>query len=377
MTQATSTTQPKSVEEMLESLGPPPDFSNAPVVVFWETTKACALRCLHCRATAQPRRNPNELDTQEGFSLLSELATVSPPPVVILTGGDPFMRRDIFDLLGFGLKLGLRMSLSPSVTKLVTPEVLAKLTDVGLSRLSFSLDGASAEAHDAFRGVRRSFDQTLERIQDALDVGLSLQINTTVSRPNREELPEIAALLQTFPKMVLWDLFFLVPTGRGQRDDVISPEEHEEVFQWMHSLSRSVPFGIKTTLGQHYRRVVLQNAFKEGNGSKEELTRLVRASSNDGKGVCFISHLGDVSPSGFLPLPRGNVREQSILDIYRNDIVFQILRDPNRLRGKCGECPFRAICGGSRSRAYAFTGDYLAQEPCCVFEPDATKASTN
>ncbi len=358
----------------LEQLGPIPTYASAPVVVFWETTRACALKCLHCRAVPHPRRHPLELSTSEGFRLLDELSTFAPRPIVVLTGGDPFMRPDLFDLLSYGLQRGLRMSLSPSVTRLVTPQVLQRLREVGLARLSFSLDGASPEVHDSFRGVRGSFSMTLARLHDALEAGLALQVHTTVTRHNLKDLPRIAGLLSRLPRIVLWDLFFLVPTGRGRRNDVITAQEHEDVYHLMYDLSRTLPFGTKATLGQHYRRVVLQRAAREGKDLKDAWKAAGQGSSNDGKGVCFVSHVGDVFPSGFLPVLCGNVRRESVVQIYQDHPVFQALRDPGSLKGKCGRCPFRVVCGGCRARAFAYTGDYLAPEPCCVFEPGASEA---
>ena len=297
----TATTSAEPIRQLLEELGPAPDFSDAPVVVFWETTRACALKCVHCRATAQPHRHPLELDSEEGYRLLDDLASFKRPPVVILTGGDPYMRQDIFDLLAYGMSLGLRISLSPSVTKLVKRETLQRFKGMGLSRLSFSLDGASAQLHDAFRGVRGSFDQAIARIKDALDTGLSLQIITTVSRHNLDDGPRIAELFSRFPRVVLWNLFFLVPVGRAQQSNVISAEDYERVFGWIHDLGSSPPFGVKTTMGQHYRRVAIQKAIGETDKLPEVWSRVSRSSTNDGKGVCFISHRGEVFPSGFYP----------------------------------------------------------------------------
>ncbi len=367
----TSTETGRHVGQKLQSLlKESPDFASGPVVVFWETTKACALKCLHCRATAIPQRNPLELTTEEGYRLLDDLASSERKPIVIITGGDPFMRQDLFDLLEYGRDIGLIMSVSPSVTSLITCDRLKRLFDLGISRLSFSLDGSTAEIHDSFRGVPGSFDMTMARMQDALDVGLSLQINTVVSRHTLKDLPKIADLLATYPKMVLWDVFFLVPTGRGQRDDVCSAEEHEEVYRWLMDLEKTVPYLIKTTLGQHYRRVLLQDSLKDGNDLEKTWAKVSRASANDGKGVCFVSHVGEVFPSGFLPVACGNVRKESVMEIYRSSPIFQALRDPDKLTGKCGQCPFRMVCGGCRARAYAFTGDYLAAEPSCSFDPE-------
>jgi radical SAM protein with 4Fe4S-binding SPASM domain len=368
---ATTNAPASYAEKVTRLLRSAPDFSQDPMVVFWETTRACALKCLHCRAAAQPLRHPLELSTAEGFRLLDELASFGKPPIVILTGGDPLMRRDIFELLEYGSGQGLRMSLSPSVTKLMTREALVEFKRLGISRLSFSLDGANAAIHDSFRGVRGSFDGTLARMQDALDVGLSLQINTVVSRHNLADLPQIPRLLGSFAGVVLWDVFFLVPTGRGQRDDVISSEEHEEVFHWLLGLRASLPFPIKTTLGQHFRRVAFLAALDSGATPEDAWKSISRTATNDGKGVCFVSHVGEVYPSGFLPLSCGNVRISSVVEIYRSSPVFQALRDPDRLKGKCGRCPFRFVCGGCRARAYAYTGDYMAAEPACAFDPDS------
>lgn len=347
------------------------DFSVAPVVVFWEVTRACALKCLHCRAEAQPYRHPLELSTQEGFRLLDQLATFRLPPIVILTGGDPFMRRDLFDLLVYGLECGLSMSVSPSATRMVTRDALARLRRLGISRISFSLDGASPEVHDGFRGVRGSYRLTLQKIEEALEVGLSLQVNTTVTRYNLGELPRIAELLTGYPDIVLWDVFFLVPTGRGLRDDVISPRQHEEAFNYLYDLGRVAPFSIKTTEGQHYRRVYFQRAVAEGKDPAEVTATLRRSATNDGKGVMFISHIGQVFPSGFLPVPCGDVRRRSPVAIYQESPVMRALQDPDGLKGKCGVCPFRRLCGGCRARAYAVTGDYLESEPFCLFDPSA------
>jgi radical SAM protein len=374
MTSTLGYATPQALDRLVRKMRPVSDFSDAPVVVFWETTRACALKCVHCRATAQPRRHPLELKDAEGFSLLDDLASFKSPPIVILTGGDPFMRRDIFELLAYGMELGLRMSLSPSVTSLVTREALMKIQSMGISRLSFSLDGATDRVHDDFRGVEGSFDRTMRRVADALDVGLSLQINTTVSRQNQEDLPRIAELLSNSPRVELWDLFFLVPIGRGQGNDVISPEDHEGVYRWIYSLGSSVPYKIKTTLGQPFRRVFLQESLRDGKDLAESWSTVARASTNEGKGVCFISHTGEIYPSGFLPVGCGNVRQRSVVDVYHSHPVFQALRDPDRLKGKCGRCPFRAVCGGCRARAYAYTGDYLGPEPFCIFEPDGEEA---
>jgi len=342
------------------------DFAQAPFVVFWEVTRACALACRHCRAKAQPRRHPLELSTEEGFRLIDDIAGMG-TYLLVLTGGDPLMRPDIFDFIAYGTEKGLRVSLAPTATALANHEALKKAREAGVARISISLDGSRPEVHDAFRGMSGSFNRTMGIISNLIELAIPFQINTTVTRLNMADLGELSRLVVSLgPQM--WDLFFLVPTGRGKREDVLSPWQHEEVFQWLFRLSKKVPFDIKTTCGQHYRRVVLQEQEKEEGRPVAESIRRARG-VNDGQGCCFVSHIGEVYPSGFLPLVSGNVREAPLSQVYRESQIFRDLRDPDKLKGKCGRCEFRAVCGGSRARAYAFTGDYLAAEPCCVYQP--------
>ena len=341
------------------------DYQQAPIGIFWEMTRACALVCRHCRAQAQPKRSPLEMTTQEGFNLLDQMAEFGNKPIVILTGGDALMRRDVFDFISYGLSKDLIMSLSPSATALVRPKTLRWLKEAGLSRLSFSLDGARPESHDTFRGVPGSFQHTQRCLTTAVEAGLSLQINTTVTRHSLPELPALAEMLDS-SGVVAWDLFFLVPTGRALTEDMISPQEHEEVFNWLDDLSQESPFGIRTTLGQPYRRVLLQRQPAIDQASPPRVP-----TTNDGKGGCFISDVGTVQPSGFLPIAAGHVRTGNLVDIYRNAPIFRELRDPGLLKGKCGICPFNKVCGGCRARAYAMTGDYLESDPCCIFQPGA------
>ena len=348
------------------------DFHQAPMVIFWEVTRACALACRHCRARAQPKRHPQELTTQEGFGLLDQMAEFGNRPIVVLTGGDPLMRRDISDFIGYGIDKGLTVSLSPSATTLVRPQTLRWLKEAGLAHISFSLDGAKPETHDAFRGVPGAFQRTQECIADATEAGLSVRINTTVTRHSLPELEDLAVMVGQ-SAVGLWDLFFLVPTGRAQGEDMISPQEHEQVFNWVADLSEASSFAIRTTLGQPYRRVLLQRLAANGQGPSNPAGQKM-PTTNDGRGVCFISHVGRVQPSGFLPLPAGNIRTKPLTDIYRHAALFKKLRDPGLLRGKCGVCPFNEICGGCRARAYATSGDYLESDPSCVFRPDGTEA---
>ncbi|MDP6662571.1 MAG: TIGR04053 family radical SAM/SPASM domain-containing protein [SAR202 cluster bacterium] len=360
--------------------GPPMvDMDRDPVVVFWEVTQACALACIHCRAEAQPKRHPLELTDEESMKVLEDLTRFDHMPIVVLSGGDPFMHPNLFKFVERGIELGLTMSVSPAATALLTRQRLQRLVDLGVSRISLSLDGSTAEAHDAFRRVDGSFERTLQGMADARDVGLEFQVNTTVTRQTVDDLPAVADLLVA-SGAVLWDVFMLVPTGRGQTDDVISAEEHERVFGWLYDLSGTVPYMVKTTLGQHYRRVqVLKRLVAEGKSDVELTPELVKSMyrglpTNDGRGILFISHLGEVFPSGFLPVTAGNVRKESIVELYRNGDVFRTLRTPSQLKGKCGQCPFNEICGGCRARAYGATGDYLEPESFCVFQPPEAKS---
>lgn len=356
-------------------------FDQAPFIVIWELTRACELACLHCRAEAQPIPDPRQLSTEEGFRLLDQIKEFG-DPVVVFTGGDPLMRPDLYELISYGVKKGLKMSMTPSATPHVTKEAMQKAKDSGLSRWAFSIDGSNADIHDSFRGVSGSFDLTMRSIEYLHELGLPIQINTTVSRYNLKDLDNLAELMVKL-KVVLWSVFFLVPTGRGKQEDMISPEQHEEVFKWLYNLSKTAPFDVKTTAAQHYRRVAIQQRKEDGlspsqinllgvhrnNGESEDGIGRPMFGVNDGNGFVFISHLGDVQPSGFLPVVAGNVREESLVDIYRNSQIFKDLRNPDLYKGKCGVCPFRNVCGGSRARAYAVTGDYLESEPFCTYIP--------
>ena len=360
------------------------DFAERPYIAIWEVTQACDLACQHCRASAQPKRNPFELSTEEGKRLIDEIAEMQ-VPVFVLTGGDPIKRPDLFELIEYANEVGVRVSLTPSATPLLTREVVYRLKESGLARLAVSLDGSNAAVHDAFRGMSGSFDRTMEAIDWANEIGLPVQINTTFSRSNVDDFDEIAALLEK-KDIALWSVFFLVPTGRGKLEQLLSADEFEAVFSKLYELSRRARFHIKTTEAQHYRRYVLQQqtAEKRSGGTSSVVDGKVRDTIgraprglNDGKGFVFISHMGAVFPSGFLPFAAGNVRNDSLSRIYRESPVFQQLRDVSQLGGKCGACEFRHVCGGSRARAYALTGDPLAEEPCCSYIPRGYVAGTD
>jgi radical SAM protein len=357
------------------------DFDQRPFIVIWETTQACDLSCVHCRACAQPVRSALELNTVEAKRLIDEVAALE-APVFVLTGGDPLKRPDVFELVQYAHDRGVRISLTPSATPLLTRDAIVRLKECGLARLAISLDGPSAEIHDRFRRVPGSFSWTLNAVRWAREIGLPVQINTTITRHNLEYIDSMIALLETLD-IVLWSVFFLVPTGRGSNIDLISAEEFEQVFEKLHQTSQRVKFDIKSTEAQHYRRFLLQRRTEEkrkgnvpsnspmiGTSTPDGIGRAPRG-INDGKGFVFVSHLGEVFPSGFLPISAGNVRKQSLADLYRNSPLFVGLRDTANLKGKCGECEFREVCGGSRARAYALTGDMFAEEPCCAWEPKA------
>jgi radical SAM protein len=351
------------------------DFSERPFLAIWEVTQACDLACVHCRASAQPDRHPMELTTEEGKNLIDQIAAMQ-VPVFVLTGGDPIKRPDLFELIGHAREVGVRVSLTPSATPLLTKEIVIRLKEAGLARLAVSMDGASADTHDAFRGMNGSFARTLDAIRWANEIGLPVQINTTFSRRNIGEIDAIVALMETL-RITLWSVFFLVPTGRGKLNDLLSADEFEDVFGKIHSLSKTASFDIKTTEAQHYRRFALQQKAAERKagatqaGPERVNDGIGRAPRglNDGKGFVFISHLGEVFPSGFLPLSAGNIRQQPLRTIYCESELFLNLRDTSKLEGKCGACEFKEICGGSRSRAYALTGNPHGEEPCCAYVP--------
>lgn len=358
------------------------DFNESPFLIIWETTQACDLACLHCRASAQPMRDSGELDTAAAMRLM-DTARRFGRPLFVLTGGDPLKRDDTVELVRYGTSIGLRVAMTPSGTRLMTPDVLRNLHEAGLARLAVSLDGSNAAIHDRFRGVAGSFDWTVRMLSVARDLGLSMQINTTISRHNLHDLEPIVDLIGTLG-IALWSVFFIVPTGRARATDLTTADEFESVFHRLYDLSRTADFDIKTTAAPHYRRVMLQRQVAErraavGMDAPTPITagpgftlhdHIGRARGvNDGNGFVFISHRGDIYPSGFLPLSAGNVRTHDLVDVYRNSPLFHDLRDVTKLEGKCGVCEFRAVCGGSRARAYATTGNYLASDPYCAYIP--------
>lgn len=343
-------------------------YNDAPRIVIWEMTRACALACRHCRAEAIPHRNPGELSTTEAFALVDQVARCS-DPIFVLTGGDPLMRDDIYKIAEYATNKGLRVAVSPSATGRLRPEALEALSRAGCKRVSLSIDAPTAELHDAFRGVKGSFARTLDGARAARKAGLQLQINTTVSHYNHTMLADFVPLLEPLD-VALWSFFFIVPVGRAQMADVLTAEETEAAFGEIYRISQRVPFPIKTTEAPHYRRYAMQKAAAAPRG-------LTYPSVGDGKGFVFISHTGEICPSGFLPYVVGNVREDELLDVYRNHPIMQRMRAPETFGGKCGVCEFRELCGGSRSRAYTMTGDAFASEPTCAYVPASLREKSH
>jgi radical SAM protein len=349
----------------------PADFDRSPFLVIWEVTRACALACVHCRADAIPRRDPRELTTEDGRALIDQVRSFGdPPPLLVLTGGDPMWRKDLAELVGHATGVGLTVALTPSGTAMATRARLTELKEAGLSRVAVSLDGPDPETHDAFRRVRGSYAHTVKIIEATLDLGLPLQINSTISRRTLLTLEAMADRVAQWP-LTLWAVFFLVQTGRGADLEQITAAECEDVLSFLDVLAERVPFGIKTTEAPHFRRVQSQ---REASGAAAAFgpgRRQLRSprAVNDGNGFVFVDHLGNICPSGFLPMTRGNAREGRLVETYRDDVVFRRLRDPDALGGRCGRCEFRAVCGGSRSRAYASCGDPFAEDPLCLYVP--------
>ncbi|MEU8772756.1 TIGR04053 family radical SAM/SPASM domain-containing protein [Streptomyces sp. NPDC048606] len=361
-----------------------------PFLVIWEATRACPLACLHCRAEARTARHPEELDGADARRVMDQVAAFGRPgPLFVITGGDPFQRADLTDLVAHGTALGLRVAVSPSGTPTLTRENLAAVRDAGAVAISLSLDGSTAARHDAFRGVPGVWEWTLAGWRAARDLGLKVQINTTIGRDSLEDLADIAALVRREGAM-LWSGFLLVPTGRGGALDPLTADEVEDALHFLYDCGAVM--ATKTTEGHHFRRVALQRTILDARGERPALGPLygrltARAASlglfdgerravrrppldvSSGRGFVFVSHTGEVHPSGFLPLSAGNVRSRPLTEIYRESPLFTSLRDPSLLRGACGACEFKTVCGGSRSRAYGFTGDPLEADPYCAYRP--------
>lgn len=349
------------------------DFAKDPMLVYWEMTQACALACRHCRAEAVSTPHARELTHIESENLLRQIASFDKPlPHLILTGGDPLKRADLYDLIAYANFLGLTVSITPSATPDLTFDTLLRLKVYGIEGLGLSLDGSSAVRHEAVRGVAGCFDSTVRAAKDAEKLEIPIQVNTLVSQETADDLPAIYELLKSL-KVMRWSLFFLIAVGRGKMLQPVSPERGEDLMHWIYDLSRVAPFAIKTTEAPSYRRVALNRMRGEGMRSSEiQDTPVYRGFGiRDGHGIMFVSNQGDIYPAGFLPLTIGNVRRDHLVDVYRNSPMFRALHTPSQFKGKCGQCEYRALCGGSRARAFAYTGDALASDPFCPYEPKA------
>jgi radical SAM protein len=337
--------------------------------VFYEVTQACDLVCQHCRACAQAERNPGELSTDDALRLIDQLASFPDPPLLVLTGGDPLKRADLYQLIKRAKRSGLDVSITPSATPLVTSAAIHRLRDAGIGRMAISIDGADAATHDTMRGVCGSFDRSLQILSDARALGVPTQVNTTLTPSNIAQIDRMADLFAE-QEIVMWSVFFLVPVGRARFARRLSADEYEAAFERLWQLSQCQPYAIKTTEAPHYRRFVIQHQIAKADraGNAAPLS-FMPWGVNDGKGVMFVSHVGMIHPSGFLPIVCGLYPAENVVRVYQESPIFRALRDAGRLEGKCHYCEFRHLCGGSRARAYAVTGNLLAQEPDCQYIP--------
>lgn len=339
-------------------------------LVAWEVTRNCNLSCGHCRASADLGPHTGELQTDACFKLLDEIAEVG-NPIVILTGGEPLLRNDIFDIAHYGTDKGLRMVMAPNGT-LITEPFAKQMAQAGIQRISISLDGASKESHDAFRGVKGAFEGAINGIKLAKEAGIEFQINTTITKANLDQIPAIQQLAVNLGA-VAHHIFLLVPTGRGKYmiEQEISALEYEQTLNWFYDQRDKLPLQLKATCAPHYYRILRQRAKKDGKTVSFQTHGLdaVTRGCLGGTGFCFISHQGVVQPCGFLNLNCGNIKKDSFSSIWNTSEIFLSLRDFKQLKGKCGACEYKAVCGGCRARAYEATGDFLSEEPLCSYQP--------
>lgn len=349
----------------------PRDYARAPLNVYWEMTQACALACRHCRMEAMPSAHPLELTFEEGVEFLNQIPGFGDPlPQLILTGGDPLARPDLFELIDEARRLGIGVSITPAATTAFTRDVLVRLKQHAVEGLGLSLDGSTQQRHDSIRGVPGTFDRTIQAMHWARELGMPLQVNTLVSVETAADLPAIYDLLQPLG-VARWSLFFLISVGRGKVLQPLSPEDAETLMQWVYKISNQAPFIVATTEAPSYRRVAIERMRAEGQ-TGEQIKRSPAGRGfgiRDGHGIVFVSHTGDICPAGFLPLPAGNVRTDRLVDVYRNAPLFQALHDPASFEDRCGVCEFHTLCGGSRARAFAATGNPLASDPLCSRQP--------
>lgn len=346
------------------------DVASRPLLVYWEVTRACELSCRHCRAEAVPDRSPDELTTEEGIQLLDRLLGFGDPlPHVVITGGDPLKRPDLWTFIAEARSRGFTVAITPSGTYALSPAIVKKFKNVGIWMMALSIDGSNAERHDGIRQVPGSFEQTVRAAGWANDAGLPFQVNSLVCEQTADDLPAVYDTV-TALGATRWSLFFLVQVGRGKGLEEVSPERSEHLMHWIFERSREKRVEIRTTEAPHYRRVAI--GLQEG-GVRHVAQGIQRGFGiRDGSGIMFVSHVGDVYPAGFLPLLAGNVRHEDPVAIYRDSKVFTDLRNPDLLKGRCGICEYKTACGGSRARAFAYTADPLETDPLCPYEPNGT-----
>ena len=340
-------------------------------LLFWETTVGCNLKCMHCRAAAEPGRSPDELTTKEALSFVDDIVSFA-NPILILSGGEPLYRPDILEIANYVSNQGLRVALATNGT-LVDKHMAQEIRSAGIQRVSISIDGIDAQSHDVFRGVDGAFQTALDGARHLKANGVEVQFNTTVTRHNIDSLPQIVALAEQ-EGAVAFHIFLLVPVGCGlEVSDAqqISSEEYEEALSWFYRASRKSTMEMRATCAPHYYRIIRQRAREEGRKItvQEDGMAAMTKGCLAGSSVCFVSYHGEVFPCGYFPVSAGNVRDESLQNIWNASPLFQTLRDTDLLEGKCGACEFRNVCGGCRARSYGETGNYLGEEPFCLYEP--------
>lgn len=355
----------------------PRNYDHSPMNVYWEMTQACALACRHCRAEAMPTPAENELSTAEGKELLRQITEFGDPyPQLILTGGDPLLRPDLFEIIDEARRLNVGVSITPAATPALTKEILVKLIDHGVDGLGLSLDASTAERHDGIRGVPGTFARTMQAISWATELKMPLQVNTLCAAETADDMPALFELLKPYG-VTRWSLFFLISVGRGKVLEALPPDKAEELMSWIYETSKAAPFTVATTEAPSYRRVAIERMREDGlHGDQIKRSGVGRGFGiRDGHGIVFVSCTGEICPAGFLPLQAGNVRQDRLAEIYQSSELFKQLHDPSQFEGHCGVCEFRALCGGSRARAYGATGDPLASDPLCTFVPNIAAAA--
>ncbi len=366
------------------------NYDQRPMLVFWETTRACQLACHHCRASATPGALPGTLNHDEGIDLIDQVVGFGRPyPILVMTGGDCLLREDLWELVDYAKGKGIPVALSPSVTPMLTDEAIDRIASSGVNAVSISLDGARAETHEGVRGIPGHFPKTLAAIKRLKDAGLAVQINTTVMRDNVNEMAEIARILIDL-KVDIWEVFFLVHVGRGVATGALTPEEHEDVCNFLWDASH-YGFIVRTVEGPFFRRVVkerreggvgpdtelykrLSGEIAANGGPTKERPSAHTAATRDGKGIVFVAYDGEVYPAGFLPLELGSVRDKPLAEIYRDTPVLKQIRAAE-FSGRCGVCEYADLCGGSRARAWAETGDVLGEDSACMYQPASSASS--